>query len=164
MCAHSRRRAIELGGRWLTPYPHMLPVPALASSYHTPYHHTFTSHPAVKAWLKSRLSADLPCCLQLSPHGVWCEPSCSSATFSLDKNLLMCILYLLLDHKQVKGIEISDESLHSSHFQVQQMPDKCFLDRKCHFPKTIISNKGIAIKTTVLFDLLDCNDQQAFRS
>lgn len=74
----------------------------------------------------------------------------------------MCVLYLLLDYKQVKSIKISDESLQSSHFQVQQVPDKCLFDRKRHFPKTIISNEGIPIKTTVLSDLLDCNDQQAF--
>lgn len=80
--------------------------------------------------------------------------------------IYLCAYFsLLLDYKQVESIKISDESLHYSYFQVQQVPDKCLFNRKCHFPKTIISNKGIPIKTTDLLDLshlsdlLDYNDQ-----
>lgn len=37
-----------------------------------------------------------------------------------------------------------------------------FVQHKLPFPKTIISNKGIPIKITVLFELWSLNDQQAF--
>lgn len=123
----------------------------LCSSRPASYHHAVTSRPPVQAWLKSHLSTDLSWCHQLYSHCMWCDPSCSTITFTLVRIYLCAYLSLLLDYKQVESIKISDESLHFSYFQVQQVSNKCLFNRKRHFPKTIISNQGIPIKTTVLW-------------